>query len=328
MKIKRILSLFLLIASLITAATSLSSCFSTKEDGKIRIVCTIFPIYDWVREITKGVDDVSLNLLVNNGVDLHSFQPTIKNITDISSCDVFLYVGGESDEWVKDALKNATNPDMKVVCLLDALGEGVKREQIVEGMEQEHDHGETDGDHEEEEYDEHVWLSLKNAAVLCEAVAATLADADPKHEGTYKENLAAYNARLAALDARYDSTVKAGTKDTLLFADRFPFRYLADDYGLNYYAAFSGCSAESEASFQTIVFLAGKVDALGLTTILTIEGTTHEIAETVKNNTTAKNQRIAAMDSMQSITQKGIRDGATYLSIMEKNLTVLASAVQ
>ena len=445
-------------------------------------------------------------MLLDNGIDLHSYQPTADDIVKISDCDLFIYVGGESDGWVDDALKEATNKNMKVINLLDVLGDSVKAEETVEGMqetEHEHDHdhskevstfednevqdrslsdwagswqsaypfaldGTLDGafaamaeegemtadeyktyyqngyktditnidiagdhiaftyedgkkvgsdykyigyyiqnwstgtkaamyrfeavdrtsgapiyiefndhmiesaaaehfhirmsnesfdaivdpekswptffpadmtgedlcehmeghghDHGEEK-DEHVWLSLKNAQTLCVTLADALCAIDPDNKNTYIANAAAYRDKLAALDADYKAAVDGATHKTVLFGDRFPFRYLVDDYGLRYYAAFAGCSAETEASFETVSFLAKKVDELGLPCVLTIEGAQHRIAETIVQNTAGKNQKVLTMDSMQSTTSKGVANGTTYLSVMEKNLSVLKEAL-
>ena len=291
-------------------------------DEKIRIVTTIFPEYDWVREILgdKG-DSAEITMLLDNGVDLHSYQPTADDIIKLSDCDLFVYVGGESDEWVEDALKSAANKDRKVIHLLEILGDSVKEEETVEGMQEEEE------DQEEKEYDEHVWLSLKNAKTLVGAISAALQEIDPDNKDTYAANAEAYGQKLSALDAEYRKAVSAGTYRTLLFGDRFPFRYLVDDYGLSYYAAFAGCSAESEASFETVSFLARKVDEGKLPCVLTIEGKNHKIAETIVQNTAGKNQKILTMDSMQSTTSQDVAGGTTYLSLMEKNLDVLKEAL-
>lgn len=313
------------------------------EGKKLKIVTTIFPEYDWVKQILGDhADEAEITMLLDNGVDLHSYQPTAEDIMKISNCDLFIYVGGESDEWVEGALSEAVNKEMKVINLLDVLGDSVKEEEVVEGMEaEEHEHedGETqdgeeheheDGEAEEEgpEYDEHVWLSVKNAETLCDAIADALAEIDMEHAEDYQANAAAYHEKLAALDADYDAAVKEPGQKTVLFGDRFPFRYLVDDYGLSYYAAFVGCSAETEASFETITFLAGKVDELGLHSVLTIEKSDQKIAKTIIENTKEKNQQILTMDSMQSTTSGDVSGGADYLSIMENNLEVLKEALQ
>ena len=245
----------------------------------------------------------------------------------ISDCDLFIYVGGESDGWVDDALKEAVNQNMKVINLLDVLGNEVKEEEIVEGMETEEEaEGETE--EEEPEFDEHVWLSVKNAKVFCQAIAEALEEIDPANSDVYVENVADYVEKLDSLDVNYQNTVEQATKKTLVFGDRFPFRYLVDDYGLNYYAAFVGCSAETEASFETIRFLAEKVDELGLKNVMTIEKSDQKIAKTIIENTKTKDQNILKLDSMQSTTSEEVINGATYLSIMEANLDVLREALQ
>ncbi|WP_294214014.1 metal ABC transporter substrate-binding protein [Pseudobutyrivibrio sp.] len=297
---------------------------AANTDG-ISVVTTIFPEYDWVRQIVGDSANVDITMLLDNGVDLHSYQPNAEDIMKISTCDVFIYVGGESDEWVDDALKEATNKDMVVVDLLDVLGDSVKEEEVVEGMEAEE---EAEGGEEEVEYDEHVWLSLKNTQTLVTAISDALGTVDAENASVYAENAAKYNEELAALDAQYQDAVDAANVNTILFGDRFPFRYLTDDYGLDYYAAFVGCSAESEASFETITFLAGKVDELGLNSVLTIENSDQKIAETIIVNTNSKDAKILTLDSMQSTTSADVEAGATYLGIMENNLSVLKEALQ
>ncbi|RKM59205.1 zinc ABC transporter substrate-binding protein [Butyrivibrio sp. CB08] len=300
---------------------------------KLQIVTTIFPEYDWVMNVLGDkAQDAEVTMLLDNGVDLHSYQPTAEDIMKIAKCDLFIYVGGESDEWVEDALKEATNKDMVVIDLLDELGDSVKEEEVVEGMEaeeEEHEHEHEEGEEEEEEveYDEHVWLSLRSAATLTKSISKALQSLDQDNASVYDANAAAYVQKLEELDKKYQEAVKASAKDTVLFGDRFPFRYMTDDYGLSYYAAFVGCSAETEASFETISFLSGKVDELGLGTVLTIEGPDHRIAETIVQNTQSKDQKILTMDSMQSTTAKDVQGGTTYLGIMEANLGTLTEAL-
>lgn len=471
------------------------------DDGKLKVVTTIFPEYDWVKEIAGDeISNIDLTMLLDNGVDLHSYQPTSEDILKISDCDLFVYVGGESDSWVDDALKNATNKDMQVINLLDVLKDSIKTEESMPGMQAEegHNHGyahfedsdvqdrtlsDWDGDwqsvypylqdgvldevmekkaesgektaeeykeyyengyktdvsqitidaenntmcfvkngvaskatyeykgyqiydyesgsrgvryffeatsgdadapkyvqfsdhgiapgkaehfhiyagndgfdalseemenwptyypadmsgkeiaedmleHEEKEYDEHVWLSLKNAQTLCKAIAEALETADPEHKDVYAANVDSYLEKLSSLDGQYQDAVANASQKTLLFGDRFPFRYMVDDYGLKYYAAFAGCSAESEASFETISFLVKKVDELGLKNIMTIENSDQKIAKTIRDNTKDKNQEILSLDSMQSTTSEDVKNGTTYLSVMESNLDVLKKAMQ
>ena len=318
-------------ALLLTFVLFLSLCPASGlagEAGKIRVVTTIFPIYDWVREIAGDTGNTEITLLLDSGVDLHSFQPSAQDILKVATCDLFIYVGGESDEWAEDALAEAVNPDMVVISLVEALGENAKAEEIVEGMEAEEEEEEgEEGEEEEPEIDEHVWLSLRNAQVFTSAIADALAQKDSANADSYRANAEAYGAKLAALDAAYAEAVDSAAHKTLLFGDRFPFRYLTDDYGLAYYAAFAGCSAETEASFETVIFLAKKTDELQLPAVLTIEGKDHRIAETIIGSTADKNRKLLTLNSMQGTTANDIEQGATYLKIMEDNLAVLKEAL-
>ncbi len=342
---KKKLSVFVVI---LLVACSLSGCGTAAKSEaaeageRLRIVTTIFPEYDWVMNVLgEQAAGAEVTMLLDNGVDLHSYQPTAADIMKISVCDLFVYVGGESDEWVEDALQEATNQDMEVINLLGELGDAVKEEEVVEGMQEEehdHDHDEDhdedheedyDHDHEEEtEYDEHVWLSLRNAAVLVSSISYALQQIDGQHAADYQANAKAYIEKLNALDAQYRAAVEGAANRTVLFGDRFPFRYLVDDYGISYYAAFVGCSAETEASFETVAFLAQKTDELSLPAVMTIEGADHRIAETIVQNTETKDQQILTMDSMQSTTSGDVQNGTTYLSVMEQNLSVLKEALQ
>ena len=342
MKLKKIVAGLTILLTLTTSIFAKAK--KTEKNNKVKVVTTIFPEYDWTREIIGDTNSAELTLLLGNGVDLHSYQPSIQDIAKISTADIFIYVGGESDGWVKDALKNAKNKNMKVINLLETLGDKVKAEEVNEGMqaeeEEEHEHHHHDeseehhhhhhdeDDEEEVEYDEHVWLSLRNAKILSAEIAAALCEKDAANAATYKANLANYSARLDALDAKYAAAVKASGKKTILFGDRFPFRYLVDDYGLDYYAAFVGCSAETEASFETVIFLAKKVDELGLNSVLIIESGDGKIARTIIQNTKKKNAKVLTLDSIQSTTVKQAASGTTYLSIMEANLAILSEALK
>ena len=312
-----------------SGVTESNNIVQTSEDGKdkkLKIVTTIFPEYDWVKNIMGDrAEEAQISLLCNNGTDMHSYQPTVEDIVKISECDVFIYTGGESEEWAEDALKNATNKDMIKVSLLDEMGSSAKKEETVEGM-QEEDHAK---DHDEDHagYDEHVWLSLKNAAFLTDSITEALCKADGENAGVYRTNAESYKSSLNELDDRYIATTKNATVKTLLFADRFPFRYMTDDYGLDYYAAFPGCSAESEASFETIAFLSKKADELSLKHVMTIEGGNDSMAGAVIANTGSKDQDILVLNSIQSVTKAEMEAGLSYMDIMEDNLKVLEKAL-
>lgn len=314
--------LFALLMALVLACSFLTAVCETA--APLRIVCTTFPQYDWTRQLLGDrADDVELTLLLDNGIDLHNYQPTADDIIKIARSDLFIYVGGESDAWVNDLLETSQNSRVKALSMLACVD--AKEEEAVEGMQEEaHECGHA---HHEAEYDEHVWLSLRNAQTITRAILEALCEADPAHAETYRANANAYIAQLAELDAQYADMVRHAARTAILFADRFPFRYLADDYGLTYYAAFAGCSAETEASFKTIAFLAKKVDELNLPAVLAIEGGNHAIAETVVASTQAKNQVILSMNSLQSMTKADVQRGESYLSVMTQNLAILTQAL-
>ena len=305
-----------IIVSVLLVLVLLFSC-TAQAEGSLHIVATIFPEYDWVLQILGEDSDAEVTLLLDNGVDLHSFQPTADDIISISDCDVFLYVGGESDAWVDEVLSAARNTDMRVINLLAVLGDSAKQEELKEGMEAEEE------DEDEIEYDEHVWLSLRNARTLVNAVCEALCEADAENADTYRANTEAYIRMLDELDKAYTETVENAEMKTLLFCDRFPFRYLTEDYGLDYYAAFSGCSAESEASFETMAFLTEKRKELELKHVVILEGSDGRLAQTVSGGQCD----ILTLDSMQGTTLKDVENGCTYLSVMEKNLETLKQAL-
>lgn len=288
-----------------------------RPDG-LCVVTTEFPVYDWILNLLgDNPADVTLVLLNDTGLDPHSFQPGTDDILAIAQCDLFVYVGGASEQWATDALRQPAIGQRTVLNLMEALGDAALAEERVEGMQ-------SDEEEEEPETDEHIWLSLRNAMALCGTIADALIALDPIHAEAYRQNLASYRDALNALDAAYREAVESAGLHTLLFADRFPFRYLVADYGLSYYAAFDGCSSESEASFETVAFLAGKVDALGLGAVLILDGSDGRIAQTVVDSTASKDQRILTLDSMQSV---GRQTAKTYLSVMESNLAVLKEAL-
>lgn len=348
----------------------LSTCVSpalAQEPARITVVATTFPLYDWTRQVLgERGEAVSLHLLQDAGVDLHNFQPTVEDMVQVSGADVFIYVGGPSDHWVKDALAEAVNPRQIPLNLMEALGDQVKQDVTVEGMQEsdhhhdhdhnhdddhhhDHDHDHDDHDHEHDEdhdhdhdhdhedaqpvarvhnhADEHIWLSLRNAQVLVAAIRDALMKADPDHRETYTANAAAYIEQLKNLDAQYQQLLDTKEQKVLLFGDRFPFRYLMDDYGLTYYAAFAGCSAETEASFETIAFLSGKVDSLSLKAVMKLDGSDGRIAEAVVRTSDSRSQTVMTLNAMQSVSREDIKNGASYLSIMEDNLKILDQAL-
>ena len=326
------------------------------NSNKISIVCTTFPQYDWVKNILgEEAERFNVTLLLDNGVDMHSYQPAVKDIATAGSSNLFIYVGGESDTWVEDALKETKNKDLKAINLMETLGNSVKEEEVVEGMQEEreslgHSHeksskekqeqtqkeshensqeinGQKEAADEEPEYDEHIWLSIRNAEIMVKNIEKAIEQLDSDNAKVYQTNAENYIKKLDTLDKQYANTIQNAKYKAILFGDRFPFRYMADDYDLKYYAAFAGCSAETMAGFETVTFLAKKADELRLPVILTIENSDGRIAEAVKSNTTKKNQKILAMNSLQSVTKEQIADGITYLQVMQENLSVLSEAL-
>lgn len=313
-------------AWLLAAALILCGCGQTapQHNAKYTVIATIFPVYDWAVNLLRDCPEVQVVLLSDKGVDLHSYQATAEDLLRISGCDIFLYIGGESDEWVEAVLESVPNAGRRELALMDALEGTLHEEENVEGM-QTRGLGE---ESEEPEYDEHIWLSVRNAKACCEAMAALFAECMPEYSGTIGQNLADYSGALAGLDASFTAAVEAGSRDTLLFCDRFPFRYLVEDYGLRYYAAFSGCSGDSEASFATVLFLTEKAEQLALPVLLRLEDSDGRLAETVAGCVIGDTPEILVLDSLQSVSLQDAGQGATYLSLMEKNLAILAQALK
>ena len=309
---------------LLAAALLLSlftGCGETKRSEKLTIVVTIFPVYDWVKNLLGDrLGEVDLILLEDTGADLHNFQPTPHDIYLVTTCDIFVYVGGESDRWVGDVLRQATNKDMVVLNLLDSLGSAAREEALLEGMEPEEEE-------EEDAKDEHIWLSPKNALLLCPVLTKALQAADHDGADAYQAAWESYRARLEELDQAYAEAAANAAVKSVLFADRFPFLYLVEDYGLTAYAAFSGCSAETEASPAMIRRLAEKVDELGLRYVFVLENGSRRTAETVISESAAKNAGILELNSMQSVTGSDAANGADYVKIMQSNLTTLQKAL-
>ena len=306
--------IIIFIAALLMLAGCGTPTKDKKESGKTTIATTIFPEYDWVKEIIKGAEGIEVKLLMKNGTDLHNYQPSADDVIEIINSDLFIYVGGESDEWVNDVLDESKN---KAINLLDVLGEKAKEEEVIEGMQAEEE------DEEESEYDEHVWLSINNAVIFVNEICKRLTDIDQSNAEIYRNNVESYIQKLEDLNKKYLDTTTRLTDKTLIFADRYPFRYLLEDYGLSYYAAFAGCSAETEASFETIAFLSEKVNELNVNKIYIIDGSDGKIAKAVIENSGNKECRITELNSIQSVGQKEINEGISYLSIMEENLQAL-----
>lgn len=283
-------------------------CTNSEENSDgITVTTTVYSVYDWVKEITRGVDNVKIELLIDNGADIHNYQPTANDIVKISNSDLFLYIGGESDKWVSDILAQTTG-NVTAIKLIDR----VEATCSVDAHRHDSLHSHTE--------DEHIWLSLDFAKTLCEVICQSITDVDADNKEIYSKNLDGYIQKLTELDSKYSSAVDEAEVKTLIFADRFPFYYLAHDYGIEYYAAFSGCSSESDASFETIAQLAKKMDEHSLLHIFKIDGSDNKLANTVIDSTKLKSAKILTLNSLQTASD------LSYLAVMESNLEVLKEA--
>ncbi|MCL2162913.1 MAG: metal ABC transporter substrate-binding protein [Oscillospiraceae bacterium] len=306
---------------------------STREGEKLSIVCTAFPQFDWVRHILgAGAGNVTLTLLQRDGIDFHSYQPSNDDIVKIANCDLFIYGGGRSDGWAEEILQQVMNPRTVGISLMDLQGDALLFERYSDGMEMDdqfvNSNIEQNQPQSTNEFDEHVWLSLRNVFVFTSAITETLSTMDPENDIVYGNNLIDYLESMVLLDVKYMEAIEAANVKTILFGDHFPFGYLFNDYGLSYYAAFPGCSTEAEADSQILVFLSEKVDELSLKNVFVTENSDQSIARTIIDNSKAKNQEILVMNSMHSVTAEEMRNGITYLSVMEENLNVLKEAIK
>lgn len=332
---KRIASILLALALIL----SLAACAAPAEkadDGRIQIVATLFPYYDFARAIAGGRADITL--LLSPGREAHSFEPTPLDAVTISEADVFLYNGGEAEYWV-DEMLDAAGEDIAVIARMmdyvDALDE-----EYAEGMQgaddhehghvhshddhDDHDHGADGHDSDEVEYDEHIWTSPKNAAVLCRAVCDAICEADPANESFYRANCDSYCAQLEALDARFAALCEGAPRRLLIFADRFPMLYFCREYGLDYRAAFHGCSGDTEPSLATIKYLIDKVEGEGIPVVYTIDFGTKKVAAAVSECTGAA---IGTLYSMQTVSRTDFDAGETYLTLMERNYEALGKGL-
>ncbi len=305
----------------------------SKGEEKIKVVATIFPEYDWAKNLAKGSSGVEVELLIKNGTDLHSYQPSTQDIVKIGSADIFIYVGGESDKWVAQVLKNSRKENQLVVNLMELLAENVKEEELTEGMQEEaHSHeaeNEADGAHEEAEYDEHVWLSVQNAKKAAVKIAECLEVADLENSNIYAANLESYLAELDGIEQKTKEVAERVQKSSpLIFCDRFPFRYLTDELGAKYFAAFAGCSAETEASFETVAFLVQKTKETDARAVFVTESSDRKLAQTVVAGAGLLQTEIVVLNSMQSVTQEQADAGASYTQIMLGNLSKITSVLE
>ena len=327
---KRIAS-FLFALALVLSLAACAAPAEKTDDGKLQIVATLFPYYDFARAIVGDRADVTL--LLSPGREAHSFEPTPLDAVTISESDVFLYNGGEGEYWV-DSMLGAAGENIAVIARMmdyvDALDEEyVEGMQGADGHDHDHEHGshdDHDHDHEDEhdsdeiEYDEHIWTSPKNAVVLCRAVCDAICRADAENAAFYRANCENYCAQLEDLDARFAALCESAPRRLLIFADRFPMLYFCREYGLDYRAAFHGCSGDTEPSLATIKFLIDKVEDENIPVVYTIDFGTKKVAAVVSECTGAA---IETLYSMQTVSRADFDAGETYLTLMERNFEAL-----
>ena len=305
------------------AAAAVTGCGVKQEepdDGKLKIVTTIFPQYDFVRAIAGGTGAVNVRMLLSPGEEVHSYEPTPLDIKEIQNCDLFIYVGAENDVWVDRILENMGDKRPETLRLVD-LTETVA-EESVEGMMEEkgHDHEES----REEEADEHVWTSPVKAAEITEAIAQKMAELDPANADDYLANARDYEAKILDLDAQFREITENAERKILVFGDRFPIRYFAEGYGLDYFAAFPGCSSESEPSASTLAFLIDKVREEQIPVVFSIEFSNGNIARAICESTGAVQR---TYNSCHNVTKEQMENGATYVSLMSENLETIREAL-
>ncbi len=310
----------ILIFALLLPCLLLGSCGQkpNSDDGKFTVVCSIFPQYDFCRIITGGEDQVIL--LQENGTDMHSYEPTSKDILTIAKADMLIYTGGASDAWGEGVIRSADNKNIITVSLFD-YATLLSAEEL--DAEHEHDHDHHHGDGEVcEEYDEHVWTSPKNVIKIVEGLCEELCRANPYGSDRYRKNTEEYIEKLQVLDESYEQFFSS-VKPTLIVADRFPFLYLAHDYDVNYHAAFSGCSSEQGASFEVVLSLIDEVNESGVGVVFDTDSSGSDVAKRVAKECGAE---IKTLYSCQSVTMAQLERGASYISFMEKNLETLREA--
>ena len=315
-RFKRVLALCLVLLFLFPLCLG---CQSRSDSDKLQVICSVFPLYDWMRNIVGDSETVEVSLLIQNGSDLHSYQPSAEDMIRLSSANLVFFVGGASDAWLEEALA-VRSSDARVDVKLTEVPD-VRLREICSNSADDH-HG-----HEHGAIDEHLWLSLANAKAASAYLCDLLCELDEQGADAYRENYTAYAASLDALDEEYSALVSSVTSPMLLCADRFPFVYLAEDYGIDYISAFEGCSTDANATPDTILRLAGALDEHGLHTMIVTERSDEQLANSIRAASHSKDQTVLVLDSMQSVTGAEAADGADYISIMKKNLETLRLAL-
>lgn len=309
---KRILSL--LFAVLFVLAASGCATDSVSDDGKLHVVTTTFPAYDFARAVVGDAGTVTM--LITPGTETHSYDPTPRDIRKIQSCDLFIYGGGESDAWMDTILSSIDTAGIKVLAMTDAAN--LLQEEHI------HNPDEEDHDHTEGAYDEHVWTSPVNAAAIVGAVRDAVRRIDPANADVYNRQAEAYIDAITALDAEFAALVQGAQRKTVLFADRFPFLYFVERYGLSYYAAYPGCAEKTEPGPKTVAYLIDMVKNDGIPVVFYTEFSDQRLADTVCENTDAIK---LLFHSCHNVSGEDFKAGETYVSLMRKNLTNLRKAL-
>lgn len=308
---------------MILAILLLTGCTPLQQQNseKTQVVATIFPLYDFAQEIAG--EDAEVKMLLKPGAEVHSYEPTPQDIIAIQNCDVFLYIGGESDEWVRNVLSSVDTSHMQVIALMDCVDVAEETESGF-AWNGEHSHGHNGNDHEDAEYDEHIWTSPKNALLMVDIIAKAMQAADEENAEHYQIRTAEYQEKLQVLDNELSQTVAGAKRDLLIFADRFPFLYLARDYGLEYYAAYPGCSSEAEPSAATVAAIIEEVKESGVPVVFYIELSNRLMADTIAEATGAEE---LLLHSCQNVSKAEFERGESYLSLMGQNIENLKIAL-
>ncbi len=315
----------MIVAIMVFGIVGLTGCNKNNKNDKLTIISTSFPGYDFARAITKDNANVEVKMLLKPGAEMHDFEPTPQDIKDIKNSDIFIYVGGDSDEWIEDVLDDIDTDKTKIIKLMDLVN--VVEEEHVEGMEEHHhddDEHEEDEEEEEVEYDEHVWISPINAITITNKLKDEVGKIDNNNKELYEKNAGNYVNELTNIDIEIKDIVKNGKRKEIIFGDRFPLRYFVDEYGLSYYAAFPGCSEQTEASAKTISFLINKVKEDKIPVVFHIELSSGKIANAIAKETGAK---VLEFKTAHNISQKDFDAGVTYVDIMKDNIKVLKEAL-
>ncbi len=319
-KITKLIPFLVLLLPALILCSCTQNVSAPVNSSEVNILCTGFSQYDWAKNIAASVDTVNVDMLQKHGVDTHNFQPSADDIIRISNCSIIICTGGEADRPIFDILDSLGDNKPIVINMMAELEPHLISIDKNHSSQQ-HIH------YEFSDYDEHIWLSLKNAEILCKVISDNIISIDPDNAKTYESNTSAYLSKLSDLDKTYTDAINNSLRREIVFADRYPFAYISRDYGLTCYCAFPGCSAETDASFDTILSLSAKIDEFDLTSVMTIDRGTLNIDEAVISNSKKTDIKTLSLNSLQSVSDNEIQAGLTYISAMEENFEVIKEAL-